>query len=218
MTSFPAIWRLRNERRIPCWWPFTLQIWVELLVGRLSRGLGSTNEKHFPDLGGDTSPAWNFCARFLDGILREKQNEWWRCERSAVLSGYKTNCTFLLSAWSDFRTLTFFIISGNSDTVVNNPACIGEYTFIQFIASAVCHRNPLTTGRYLGIKTTKKQFLQLCEVEVYSRGNGLILWIYLALNQLPNGFCFNRPFHGFSTLDMDWLVRENLWALLERAS
>ena len=73
---------------------------------------------------------------------------------------------------SDFRF--FFLISGSSNNnVVNNPACIGEYTFIQFIASAVCHRNPLTTGRYLGIKTTKRQFLQLCEVEVYSRGNGL---------------------------------------------
>ena len=68
-----------------------------------------------------------------------------------------------------------FIISGNSDDVVNNFACIGKYSFIQFIASAVCHRNQLTTGRYLGIKTTKKEFLQLCEVEVYSRGNGLIL-------------------------------------------
>ena len=107
-------------------------------------------------------------------------------------------------SWSDFRTLTFFVISGNSDIVVDNPACTGEYTFIQFIASAVCHRNPLTTGRYLGIKTTKKQFLQLCEVEVYSRGNGLILWIYLALNQLPNGFCFNRPFHGFFFQHLTW--------------
>ena len=83
-----------------------------------------------------------------------------------------------------------FIISGNSDNVVNNPACIGEYTFIQFIASAVCNRNPLTTGRYLGIKTTKKQFLQLCEVEVYSRGNGLIIYC-IALKQLPVGFWFN---------------------------
>ena len=83
-----------------------------------------------------------------------------------------------------------FIISGNSDNVVNNPACIGEYTFIQFIASAVCHRNPLTTGRYLGIKTTKAQFLVLCEVEVYSRGNGLIIYC-IALKQLPVGFRFN---------------------------
>ena len=64
-----------------------------------------------------------------------------------------------------------FIMSGNSADVVNNSACIGEYTFIQFIPSAVCHRNPLTSGRYLGIKTTKRGFLQLCEVEVYSRGN-----------------------------------------------
>ena len=69
----------------------------------------------------------------------------------------------------------YFIISGNRANVLNNPDCIGEYTFIQFIASAVCHRNPLTSGRYLGIKTTKRGFLQLCEVEVYSRGNGLIL-------------------------------------------
>ena len=96
-----------------------------------------------------------------------------------------------------------FIISGNSADVVNNPACIGEYTFIQFIASAVCHRNPLTTGRYLGIKTTKRQFLVLCEVEVYSRGNGLILYICIVLNQRPVGFSFNRPFQGFSTFAMD---------------
>ena len=68
-----------------------------------------------------------------------------------------------------------FIISGNSADVVNNSACIGEYTFIQFIASAVCHRNPLKSGRYLGIKTTRTEVLTLCEVEVYSRGNGLIL-------------------------------------------
>ena len=80
-----------------------------------------------------------------------------------------------------------FIITGNKSDVVNNPACNGQYTFIQFIASAVCHRNPLTTGRYLGIKTTKRQVLTLCEVEVYSRGNGLIIYC-IALKQLPVGF------------------------------
>ena len=64
-----------------------------------------------------------------------------------------------------------FIMAGNSGNVASNPACVGFYTFIQFIASAVCYRNPLKTGRYLGIMTTKEQFLQLCEVEVYSRGN-----------------------------------------------
>ena len=66
-------------------------------------------------------------------------------------------------------------ITGNVDDAKNNRACNGQYSFIQFIASAVCYRNPLTTGRYLGIKTTKEQFLQLCEVEVYSRGNRLII-------------------------------------------
>ena len=67
------------------------------------------------------------------------------------------------------------IITGKTEDAENNPACKGQYTFIQFIASAVCYRNPLTTGRYLGIKTRGKQFLQLCEVEVYSRGNRLVL-------------------------------------------
>ena len=80
-----------------------------------------------------------------------------------------------------------FIITGNrNDDVVNNSACNGRYTFIQFIASAVCHRNPLTTGRYFGIKTTKRQFLTLCEVEVYSRGNGLIIYC-IALRLRENG-------------------------------
>ena len=79
-----------------------------------------------------------------------------------------------------------FIITGNGNDVVNNPACNGQYTFIQFIASAVCHRNPLTTGRYLGIKTRKRQFLMLCEVEVYSRGNDLIIYC-IALRLRANG-------------------------------
>jgi len=56
--------------------------------------------------------------------------------------------------------------------VRNNPECVGRYSFIQYIASAVCYRfqGPLNTGRYLGIRTEGRQILQLCEVEVYSRG------------------------------------------------
>ncbi|XP_073227861.1 uncharacterized protein [Porites lutea] len=69
------------------------------------------------------------------------------------------------------RNKDLVLTLGQNDDVVNNSACNGRYTFIQFIASAVCHRNPLTTGRYFGIKTTKRQFLTLCEVEVYSREN-----------------------------------------------
>ncbi len=61
-------------------------------------------------------------------------------------------------------------MTGNSNNVTSNPRCVGLYSFIQFKASAVCFTNPLKTGRYVGIMTTKTQLLNLCEVEVYSRG------------------------------------------------
>ena len=32
----------------------------------------STNQKHYPDLGSDTSSVWNFCARFVDVIWQGK--------------------------------------------------------------------------------------------------------------------------------------------------
>ena len=60
--------------------------------------------------------------------------------------------------------------AGNNASVTTNPECLGRYSFSHFVASAVCYQNPLTTGRYLGIMTTNKNFLQLCEVEIYSRG------------------------------------------------
>ena len=60
---------------------------------------------------------------------------------------------------------------GMSTDVTTNAKCEGKYTFIKFKASAVCFTNPLKTGKYVGIKTTKSQALQLCEVEIYSRGN-----------------------------------------------
>ena len=60
---------------------------------------------------------------------------------------------------------------GSSTDVTANLKCSGRYTFVKFKASAVCFTNPLTTGRYVFIKTTKSQALQLCEVEIYSRGN-----------------------------------------------
>ena len=62
-------------------------------------------------------------------------------------------------------------IIGSSTNVAANSKCLGRYTFIKFKASAVCFTNPLKTGRYVGIMTTKSQALQLCEVEIYSRGN-----------------------------------------------
>ncbi|XP_078353730.1 uncharacterized protein LOC144638391 [Oculina patagonica] len=67
----------------------------------------------------------------------------------------------------------FKITLGDSTAVTSNTRCKGLYTFFNFKASAVCLTDPLKTGRYVGIMTTRPtpQSLQLCEVEVYSREN-----------------------------------------------
>ena len=171
------VWGTSAE--IPCWWPFTLQIWVELLVGRLAREFAATNKKHFPDLGGDTSPVWNFCAAFFRRHFAGKTERVVALRKVGWIVRPQNNSHVslvrIIVAEVTLGLSFCFIISGNSADAVNNPACIGKYSFIQFIASAVCHRNPLKSGRYLGIKITRRDFLTLCEVEVYSRGNGLTL-------------------------------------------
>ena len=63
--------------------------------------------------------------------------------------------------------------------MTTNAICEGLYSFVDFKASAVCFMNPLTTGKYVGIMTTKSQVLQLCEVEVYSRGKLLVTGLYM---------------------------------------
>ena len=62
----------RNDVRetsaeIPYWWRVITQIWLVLLIGwNKYFPRSTTNEKHYPDLGSDASPAWNFYARFSD--------------------------------------------------------------------------------------------------------------------------------------------------------
>lgn len=77
--------------------------------------------------------------------------------------------------------------------MTSNSECIGRYSFIHFIASAVCYNNPLKTGRYVGIMTTKQQLLQLCEVEIYSRGlltdQGASMWQLLCNNIMIITLC-----------------------------
>ena len=38
----------------------------------------------------------------------------------------------------------------------------------------MCHMNPPRSGRYVGILTTRKQFLQLCEVEIFAKGASVL--------------------------------------------
>ena len=47
---------------------------------------GTTNQKHYPELGGDTPSVWDFGTRFSDVVWRG--NQWWRREMSALFSGW----------------------------------------------------------------------------------------------------------------------------------
>ena len=38
----------------------------------------------------------------------------------------------------------------------------------------MCHINPPRSGRYVGILTTRRQFLQLCEVEIFLKGASVL--------------------------------------------
>ena len=103
--GFPAKWRLRNERRNSIRWCVTTQIWVVLLIGWNKFPRGTTNQKHYPDQGRDTSSVWNFCARFSDVISR--RNRWWRLEMSAVFSGYGSSSRTVIvndNIWASFQT------------------------------------------------------------------------------------------------------------------
>ncbi|XP_078353593.1 neuropilin-2-like [Oculina patagonica] len=104
---------------------------------------------------------------------KENNPSWWRVDLGSdhvpVSEIYIVN-RFSTRTDVQQRSEDYKITLGGSSTVANNPACKGLYSFIQFKASAVCFTNPLKTGRYVGIMTTQRQFLQLCEVEVYSRG------------------------------------------------
>ena len=46
---------------------------------------GTTNQKHYPDMGSDTSSVWNFCAGFSDVISRG--NRQWCREMLSLFSG-----------------------------------------------------------------------------------------------------------------------------------
>ena len=75
---------LRNDVRetsteIPYWWRDTSQTWVVRLI---CWKFVPTNQKHYPDLGGDTSSVRNLCTLLSNVISRE--NQWWCCKMSTV--------------------------------------------------------------------------------------------------------------------------------------
>ena len=60
------------------------------------REFASTNQKHYPNLGSETSSVSNFCARFSDVIWRANQR--WDREMSAVFSGYLRSQTLAVKS------------------------------------------------------------------------------------------------------------------------
>ena len=72
-TGFPAKLRLSNKRRnsvlMTCHYS---DLSTVLLIGHTDK-FASASQKHYQDLGGDTSSVWNFCARFSDVISRGNQ-------------------------------------------------------------------------------------------------------------------------------------------------
>ena len=84
MTSEKLVQKFHvNDASLPrsgyCFW---------LVVPRVKFAL--TNQKHYPDLGIDTSSVWNLCALSQTSFRGWR---WWRRETSSVFSGStKTSC------------------------------------------------------------------------------------------------------------------------------
>ena len=70
LASLPNdVWETSAE--IPYWYRRHFPIWIVLLIGWSKF---SANQKHYPDLGSDTSSVWNFWARSSHVISQE--NRW----------------------------------------------------------------------------------------------------------------------------------------------
>ncbi|XP_074612301.1 receptor-type tyrosine-protein phosphatase S-like isoform X2 [Acropora palmata] len=125
-------------------------------------------------------------------LTNQGDPSWWQVDlgtnRVPVSDVFVVNRLFPTSAQKSNGD--YEITLGDNSDVERNPACEGLVQFKDFIASSVCYRNPLKTGRYVGILTRGRSILSLCEVEVYSREN-------LAFNK-PTKMIGGPPWHPSS--------------------
>ncbi|XP_068676912.1 neuropilin-2-like [Montipora foliosa] len=122
------------------------------------------------------------CSRTL-----EDDPSWWRVDLSSPVQVFEvrivTGNSPLFDGSNVTRNQVYNITLGDSLNVTNNPVCARWDGSFDLEASLVCHINPPRSGRYVGILTTRRQFLQLCEVEIFSKGSHawsqvpLPLWI-----------------------------------------
>ncbi|XP_068727789.1 uncharacterized protein [Montipora capricornis] len=108
------------------------------------------------------------CARTL------KDNPgWWRVDLSSPVQVFEVRIVIGNSPSSDGSNVTrsqvYKITLGDSFNVTNNPVCARWDGSFEQETSLVCHMNPPRSGRYVGVLSTRKQFLQLCEVEIFSK-------------------------------------------------
>ena len=104
-SGFPMkqVWGMSPE--IPYWWRSSHypDLGINCFwLGMLLRKFASTNQKHYPDLGSDTSSVWNFCAISTDtgdGIAK--------CQLFSQATQTCTKCTWWHIAVADdvFSTL-----------------------------------------------------------------------------------------------------------------
>ncbi|XP_068726479.1 uncharacterized protein [Montipora capricornis] len=111
------------------------------------------------------------CSRTL-----EDDPSWWRVDLSSPVQVFEVRIvTGNSPSLSDGSNVTgnqvYNITLGDSFNVTNNPVCARWNGSFELETSLVCHMNPPRSGRYVGILTTRRQFLQLCEVEIFSKGN-----------------------------------------------
>ncbi|XP_074612317.1 uncharacterized protein LOC141866677 isoform X1 [Acropora palmata] len=142
---------------------------LKMVAAQSSRHNDSSGAKNAVD--GNRNPL--FDANGNCALTDERDPSWWRVDlgtnRVPVSDVFIVNRLLPPSA---LQTNGYYIITlGDESNVERNLACNGLVKFKDFIASSVCYRDPLKTGRYVGILTTGRSILSLCEVEVYSREN-----------------------------------------------
>ncbi|XP_068707035.1 uncharacterized protein [Montipora foliosa] len=122
----------------------------------------------------DGNPDQEFKNGHCSRTLKDNAS-WWRVDLSSPVQVFEVRIVIGNSPSSDWSNVTriqvYNITLGDSFNVRNNPVCALWHGSFDLEASLVCHMNPPRSGRYVGILTTRRQFLQLCEVEIFSKGN-----------------------------------------------
>ncbi|XP_068728102.1 uncharacterized protein [Montipora capricornis] len=111
-----------------------------------------------------------YCSRTL-----EDNPSWWRVDLGYPVQVFEVRIVIGNLHLSEGSNVTnnhvYKITLGDSFSVTNNSICARWDGLFELETSLVCHMNPPRSGRYVGILTSRKQFLQLCEVDIFSKGN-----------------------------------------------